>query len=569
MSDTDHLSAPPARPTGLQFARVVQAVVTRGGDKLEIAEISPEAASFVMKRAMGPVAVVILRLDAEDPERTRARLEQLIRLHAPHHALDLVLVGGDAGTQRRVLKKARPMMTRNRVGLYHVSNELEAWAHETTVVRKLLHPFEKTIAEVEPDPETWRQLAERSAETQAKVAEQAEELQAFAGIVRQRRPVVTWTIAAVIGAVFGLQLVVGSTSPVALMRLGALSPARVAEGELWRLISCTFLHGGWLHALLNTYVLIILGSFLERIIGPARFLALYALSAVAGSLGSVLFLKASFSVGASGAVWGLLGAHAILAFRPKGLLPAALIPGARRAAMINLGINVLNSFRPYVDMWAHFAGGAAGAALFASGALTRSIPRLGDIEEQQAVAPDASPSIPASRGLRVAAAVSGVILVGGLAVALAVGRPWALMQPVGVARVELEGISIEVPKLPRKVSRTEAFVEHTFGDPLNDPVMAGVRVIPGPDPALVERELATLRRSLVTPDKAKQLAPPRTFKDRGDTGLTVLYRFENGATLERAFLFRPRRLIVIELLRWPDADADFTAETLIKSARAS
>jgi membrane associated rhomboid family serine protease len=551
------------------FARVVQAVVTHGGDKLEIVELSPEETSFVMKRAVGAVVVVVLRNDAEDPGRTRARLGELIKLHAPLHALDIVLVGGETRTQQQVLKKARPMMTRNRVGLYHVSDELKAWALDTTVVRKLLHPFDKTIAEVAPDPETWRQLAQRSAETQAQVAEQAEELQAFAGIVRKRRPVVTWTIAAVIGGVFGLQLVVGSTSPVALMRLGALSPARVAEGELWRLISCTFLHGGWLHALLNTYVLIILGTFLERIIGPARFLTLYALSAVAGSLGSVVFLKASFSVGASGAVWGLLGAHAILAFRPKGLLPAALIPGARRAAMINLGINVLNSFRPYVDMWAHFAGGAAGAALFASGALTRSIPRLGDIEEQHTPATEVAPRIPVSRGLRVAAVVSGVILIGGLVVALAMGRPWALLQPVAVERVAFEGISIEVPRLPQKVTKAQGFVEHTFGDPLNDPVMAGVRVLPAPDPAMVKQELATLKRSLVTPDKAKQLAPPRTFNDDGDTGLTVLYRFPNGATLERAFLFRPRRLIVVELLRWPGADASFTAETLIKTSKTS
>jgi hypothetical protein len=112
-------------------------------------------------------------------------------------------------------------------------------------------------------------------------------------------------------------------------------------------------------------------------------------------------------------------------------------------------------------------------------------------------------------------------------------------------------------------------VEHTFGDPLGDPVMAGVRVFPAPDPATVPRELDALKRALVPPDKATQISPPRTFSDRGDTGLTVSYRYPSGVTLERAFLFRPRRFIIIELLRWPEAVAAFTAESLIRTARDS
>lgn len=558
---TDQPSTP--EPIAPAFARVVQAIIERGEERHELLALSPVEASFTVKRGLGAVALVVLTLDAGQPERTRARLGELIKLWSPRQPLDLVLVGGDASA-RRLLRSARPLFTANRVGLCHVNDRLEAWSQRTTVAHKLLHPAARTIAAAEPDPERWRELARRSAAKQAQLVEQAAEVQAFAGLVRQRRPVVTWSIAGVIGVVFGLQLLWGSTSPVALIRLGALSPARVAEGEWWRLISCTFLHGGWLHVALNTYVLIILGTFLERIVGPARFLLLYAVSALVGSLGSMAFLGEGFSVGASGAVWGLLGAHAILAFRPRGLLPAALIPGARRAAGINLGINVLNSFRPYVDMWAHFAGGAAGAALFAA-ALTRGLPRLGELERQDGGAPE----IPASRPLRAAAVLAALVLVGGMALALLTGRPWTLRQPVPTLRVDVEGVSIELPHLPRGATKNKDAVEHTFGDPLGDPVMAGVRVFPAPDPATVPRELAALKRALVPPDKATQVAPPRTFSDRGDAGLTVSYRYPSGVTLERAFLFRPRRFIIVELLRWPEAAAAFSAESLIRTSRDS
>jgi hypothetical protein len=144
-------------------------------------------------------------------------------------------------------------------------------------------------------------------------------------------------------AVFGLEALFGGTeSTLVLSSMGGLVPERVLDGEIWRLFSCTFLHSGFLHLAFNGYVLWVLGSFLERLLGTWRFLLLYGLSCLGASLTSMYFLD-GIAVGASGGLWGLLGADAVLAWRSQGLLPKSMIEGARNAAKFNLIINVLNS----------------------------------------------------------------------------------------------------------------------------------------------------------------------------------------------------------------------------------
>jgi rhomboid protease GluP len=149
------------------------------------------------------------------------------------------------------------------------------------------------------------------------------------------------------------------------------------EGEWWRLASATLLHGGLMHVAFNGYVLFSLGNFVERLLGPSRFLLLYVVSGVAASCGSLL-LNAGVSVGASGAIWGLLGAEAALAFAPNQLLPSSMRKDAQRATVVNLVLNTLVSFLPRVDWAAHFAGGAAGALVLLSGVVlsrtARSVP---------------------------------------------------------------------------------------------------------------------------------------------------------------------------------------------------
>jgi membrane associated rhomboid family serine protease len=96
----------------------------------------------------------------------------------------------------------------------------------------------------------------------------------------------------------------------------------VAEGEYWRLITGGFLHGGFLHIAFNMYLLYILGQMLESSMGSVRFTVLYFAALLAGSAGALLLDPNVFTVGASGAVFGLMAAT-FLEMRARGIDPMA------------------------------------------------------------------------------------------------------------------------------------------------------------------------------------------------------------------------------------------------------
>jgi membrane associated rhomboid family serine protease len=89
----------------------------------------------------------------------------------------------------------------------------------------------------------------------------------------------------------------------------------VAEGEWWRLLTAAFLHYGPLHLALNMLVLWYIGPALEQYFGHARYLLLYVVSGLAGSAGALIMSPNAATVGASGAIFGLMGAALILEWR--------------------------------------------------------------------------------------------------------------------------------------------------------------------------------------------------------------------------------------------------------------
>jgi membrane associated rhomboid family serine protease len=135
---------------------------------------------------------------------------------------------------------------------------------------------------------------------------------------------------------------------------GALFGPEVADGEYWRLVTSGFLHAGLIHIGFNMYLLYVLGTLLEPAIGRARFIALYFTSLLGGSFGALLLDPNALTVGASGAVFGLMGG-AVLIMRARGFDPMASgIPAL-------IALNLLITFViPGISIGGHLGGLVAG-----------------------------------------------------------------------------------------------------------------------------------------------------------------------------------------------------------------
>lgn len=110
--------------------------------------------------------------------------------------------------------------------------------------------------------------------------------------------------------------------------LGSFGGEGVAYGQWWRILTGGFLHANLLHIFFNMYILYLLGVMLEPAIGHLKFALVYVVSLIAGSFGALLLTPHAFTVGASGAVFGLMGA-------------AAVEMRARRIPVMQSGIGVL------------------------------------------------------------------------------------------------------------------------------------------------------------------------------------------------------------------------------------
>jgi membrane associated rhomboid family serine protease len=170
------------------------------------------------------------------------------------------------------------------------------------------------------------------------------------------KPYVTYTLIAINVAIFLVQYSVGIN---AVAERFGMWPVGIAAGDQWyRLITSAFLHGSFLHIAFNMYVLFALGPTLERILGHVRFIALYVAAAFGGAVASYYFSDIrTVSVGASGAIFGLMGALIIAGQRLRYDVTQVLIL---------LGINVVIGFlAPGIDWRAHLGGLAVGAVIAA------------------------------------------------------------------------------------------------------------------------------------------------------------------------------------------------------------
>ncbi len=168
-------------------------------------------------------------------------------------------------------------------------------------------------------------------------------------------------------------IVVAQRSTGVLAFLGAMIGERVEQGEIWRLVSCLFLHGDGMHILLNGIALYGLGRLCESVYGPVRFLWLFLVAGVCGSTLSWLGGNAA-SVGASGSIFGLMGACIVFGYRYRLVLPPHIGDMFRRKLLPWVGLNLaIGIVIPFIDNLGH-VGGLIGGAVMALVISNRVIP---------------------------------------------------------------------------------------------------------------------------------------------------------------------------------------------------
>lgn len=165
-------------------------------------------------------------------------------------------------------------------------------------------------------------------------------------------PVVTYTLIALCVVVYVLQILPNSPVTQALVYYPPFTAV-----EPWRMITSLFVHsqGSFFHILFNMYSLFIFGPILERALGRVRFIALYLLSGLGGSVGVLLLAPATPVLGASGAIFGLLGAFFIINRK---------LGGNNVQLLIVIGLNLVLGFVvPNVAWQAHLGGLVVGIAV--------------------------------------------------------------------------------------------------------------------------------------------------------------------------------------------------------------
>jgi len=135
------------------------------------------------------------------------------------------------------------------------------------------------------------------------------------------------------------------------------NPIGVAHGEWWRMGSAMFLHASFFHLAVNMYSLYFVGSIMEHVIGRWRFLLLYLVSGIAGSAGALYLSPLSPTVGASGAIFGILGGLLVLERKRH------IATGGQVAGLIVLNLVITFAFRGSISVGGHVGGLIGGVVL--------------------------------------------------------------------------------------------------------------------------------------------------------------------------------------------------------------
>jgi membrane associated rhomboid family serine protease len=148
-----------------------------------------------------------------------------------------------------------------------------------------------------------------------------------------------------------------------LIAYGAKENNLIIQGQYWRFVTPIFLHANLLHIALNMLNLVVLGVFLERLVGHTRFLLIYLVTGIISIIASFYFMPQEISVGASGAIFGLVGAYSIFVLMHRRAFRNGGIPVLLWLIVVIVGNLSIGFFVPNVDNYAHLGGLLSGCLL--------------------------------------------------------------------------------------------------------------------------------------------------------------------------------------------------------------
>lgn len=551
-------TASSAAPDELRFRAVLRTLVGKGRGLL--IALRPDRARLMVGSGMQNGVVSILL------DRSASEAELVAELSALTSDLgekQSVVVVSDRSWAGRVLTQLKEGAPRG-LALYHVAPDgavltLASFREQRPELRAALKA--QSGAALRPEEPAKSFFAEMD-EVLRTNAQQVSDVQSFAQVHNARPVRVVYALLALYAVMFALTYAFGGPEqPGVLWRLGAEVPERVRQGEWWRLLSATVLHGGPFHILMNSLVLWNLGTFMERLLGWSRFLVLYVLAGLLGAgFGTLLgpLVKINLSVGASGALFGLLGASAVLAFRPTGL-PALLVADLKKSAVQNLILNVIVSLQAHIDWTAHLGGAIMGGLLILVGVVRpMSLARSGE--------PGAVPER-SGRAWAIAGVLAGLALLVCTVVAVVKGQVWLLGKPGLTQRMTLAKtrLSAEVPRvLGEPVQSSEE--QDTLG-------LRTVFVLGGADAGQwLYVSVTSLKAPFITaeqrqaeweaglpvlrnakPDEnATRVGEPQFTEVSGYPTMDARFTLDTGVALRRLFQLRGGHTVLLELVTPPN-----------------
>lgn len=178
-----------------------------------------------------------------------------------------------------------------------------------------------------------------------------EEAKRVEELFKPKKPIITYGLIAINVIIFLLGMIFNLSDD--FINLFANYGPLVTEGQYYRLFTSMFIHANIFHILFNMYALYLLGAQAEGFFGKGKFLVIYILSGISGSLLSILLNQGAVSVGASGAIFGILGALLYFGYNNRVYLGNTLVREIVPVIIINLAFGFMMTG---VDNFAHIGG---------------------------------------------------------------------------------------------------------------------------------------------------------------------------------------------------------------------